>query len=219
MFEQEYERFLEAQRKSASGLRLEQLQKDLTGEKKLLKEVLWPVLKSFDGLIMESEMVSTTGVRIFIDVLFQPLGFAFESEGFGAHAENITRDRFTFERMRVRTMAMYGYKYLPFSWDELDKRSDACRRSVYELFGRFSSTSGAALNELTVSEREVLRYAFRLNRPLRLADACYCLQMRPDACRPVLRKLLEKKFIKPLSKGTQRHHEYGLEEKAKNYML
>ncbi len=34
MFEQEYRRFLEAQRRSASGVRLEQLNKDLTGEKK-----------------------------------------------------------------------------------------------------------------------------------------------------------------------------------------
>jgi hypothetical protein len=219
MFEQEFERFLKSQCKSASGLRLEQLQKDLTGEKKLLKEVLWPVLKSFDGLIMESEMVSTTGVRIFIDVLYQPLGFAFESEGFVAHAENITRDRFTFERMRARTMVMYGYKYLPFSWDELDKRPDACRRSVYELLGRFSSSGGIAFKELSVSEREVLRYALRLNRPFRLSDACFCLQLRPDASRTVLHMLLEKRLIKPLSKGTQRHHEYGLEEKAKNYML
>jgi hypothetical protein len=219
MFEQEFAKFFEAQCRSASGVRLEQLQKDLTGEKKLLKEVLWPVLKSFEGLTMESEMVSTTGVKIYIDVLYQPLGLAFESEGFVVHAENITRDRFTFERMRVRTMAMYGYKYVPFSWDEMDKRPDACRRSVYELLGRFSSTAGIALKELTVSEREVLRYALRLNRPLRLQDACFCLQMQSEAAIYVLRKLIEKKLLKPLNKGTQRYHEYGLEEKAMQYML
>jgi hypothetical protein len=219
MFENEFNEFLETQRKSASGLRLEQLQKDLTGEKKLIKEVLYPVLQSFDGLVMESELISSTGVEIFIDVLYEPLGFAFESEDFGAHAENITRDRFTFERMRIRTMVMHGYKYLPFSWDELDKKSDACRRSVFELLGRFSSTVGIAHKELSISEREVLRYGFRLNRPLRLEDACYCLQMRPQATRQVLIKLIEKKLIKPLNKGTIRFHEYTLEEKAKIYML
>jgi hypothetical protein len=115
MFEKEFNEFLETQRKSANGLRLEQLQKDLTGEKKLIKEVLYPVFQSFEGLVMESELISSAGVRIFIDVLYEPLGFAFESEGFGAHAENITRDRFTFERMRIRTMVMHGYKYLPFT--------------------------------------------------------------------------------------------------------
>jgi hypothetical protein len=219
MFEKEFNEFLETQRKSASGLRLEQLQKDLTGEKKLIKEVLYPVFQSFDGLVMESELISSTGVKIFIDVLYEPLWFAFESEGFVAHAENITRDRFTFERMRVRSMVMHGYKYIPFTWDELDKKSDACRRSVFELLGRFSSTAGIAHKELTISEREVLRYSFRLNRPLRLEDACYCLKMRPQATRQVLLKLVEKKLIKPLNKGTIRFHEYALEEKATIYML
>jgi hypothetical protein len=219
MFEHEFNQFLDAQRHSAKGQRLEQLKKDLTGEKKLLKEVLWPVLNSFDGLIMEHELVSTTGVKIFIDVFYEPLGIAFESEGYVVHAENITRERFTFERMRIRTMAMYGFKFIPFSWDELDKRSDACRRSVYELLGRFSSTNGLAHTELTVFEREVLRYALRLNRPLHLKDACYCLQLKEESTRQVLRKLMEKKLIMPVSKGTHRHYAYGLEEKVKNYML
>jgi hypothetical protein len=219
MFEEAFNEFLDKQRRSASGQRLEQLHKDLTGEKKLMKEVLWPVLKSFDGLSMEHELVSTTGVKIYLDVFYEQLGIAFESEGFVVHAENITRERFMFERMRIRTMAMYGYKYIPFSWDELDKRSEVCRRSVYELLGRFSSTAGIALNELTVSEREVLRYALRLNRPLRMRDACYCLQLVPKTARNVLKKLMEKKLIKPNSNGLQRHHEYIIEEKVRQYML
>jgi hypothetical protein len=147
------------------------------------------------------------------------LGIAFESEGFVVHAENITRDRFIFERMRIRTIAMYGYKYIPFGWDELDKKAEACRRSVYELLGRFSSNAGIAFTELTVSEREVLRYALRLNRPLHLADACYCLQLGAKPTRNVLVTLMEKKLIKPNGSGIQRHHSYLLEEKVKQYML
>jgi hypothetical protein len=219
LFEHEFNRFLDEQRRLASGQRSEQLQKDLIGEKKLIKEVLWPVLKSFDGLSMEHELTSTSGVKIYLDVFFEPLNIAFESEGFVAHAENITRERFNFERMRIRTIAMYGYKYIPFSWDELDKRAEACRRSVYELLGRFSSTAGIALNELTVSEREVLRYALRLNRPLRLEDASYCLQVGTKPTRNVLIRLMEKNLIKPIGNGTQRHHMYIIEEKVKQYML
>jgi hypothetical protein len=216
MFEAEFAKFHEEQCRTASGQRLEQLKKDLTGEKKLLSTVLWPVLKSFEGLIMEYELVTILGTRIFIDVFYQPLWLAFESEGFAAHAGNISRDRFSFERMRVRTLVMYGYKYVPFSWDELDKKPEACRRSLYELLGRFSST---AEEELTVYEREVLRYALRLCRPLRLADACYCLQLGPEASRKILRKLVDKKILKPLGTGTMRLHEFILEEKAAEYLL
>jgi hypothetical protein len=101
MFEDEFNKFLAEQRRSASGQRLEQLQKDLTEEKKLMKEVICPVLKSFDGLSMEHELVSTTGVKIYIDVFFQPLGIAFESEEFVAHAENITRECLAHKELTV----------------------------------------------------------------------------------------------------------------------
>lgn len=61
MFEKEIEEFLKAQARSARGRRLEMLQSDLTGTKKLLGSVLLPVLKNFDGVTLEFEMMSTTG--------------------------------------------------------------------------------------------------------------------------------------------------------------
>lgn len=218
-FEQEFGRFLEEQRRAASGMRLEQLQRDLTGEKKMLSTVIWPVMKSFDGLTLEYEMVSTAGVKIYVDVFYEPLRIAFESEGFVPHAENITRERFSFERMRVRTMMMYGYKYVPFTWDEMDKRPEACRRSVYELLGRFAGTSGIAYKELGVFEREVIRYALFLNKPFGLKDVCSCLHLGEEASRKVLRKLVDKELVKTLGKGKLRHHDYILGANAADYVL
>lgn len=92
MFEQEFDKLLHSQQSLATGTRLEQLQKNLVGEKKLLEVVVWPVLKSFDGIILEHEIISTTGVKIYIDVFYEPLELGFESEGFVVHAEGITRD-------------------------------------------------------------------------------------------------------------------------------
>lgn len=210
MFEEAFGRFLEEQRSSASGQRLERLHKDLTGEKKMLGEVVWPVLRSFEGITLEYEIISLTGVKIYIDAFYEPLRWALESEGFVPHAQNITRDRFDFERMRVRTIAMYGYTYIPFSWDELDKKPEACRRAVYELLGRHS-TEGSAPG-LSVYEREVLRYAMRLNRPLRPADVRDCLRLGTTASRQVLRNLMEKKLIHPATGTTHRHHQYIMDK-------
>ncbi|QGQ98591.1 hypothetical protein EHS13_28775 [Paenibacillus psychroresistens] len=195
------------------------LNKDLTGTKKLLEVVLWPVLKSFDGLTLEYEVVSTTGVRIFIDVFYLPLEFAFESEGFVSHGDNITRDRFSFERMRVRTMAICRYLYIPFTWDELDKKAEACRRAFYELLGRYSRLSGGSYSELSLFEREVMRYALQLNRPIRLGDACHCLQSGPEFSRRILRQLMEKKLLKPITDNTHRNHSYVLEDIAREYLI
>lgn len=81
----------------------------------------------------------------------------FECDGYVPHVELMTRDRFSFERMRVRSFALIGYKYIPFSRDEMDKKPEMCRRAVYELIGRYGG--GDRLMELPVWMREVLRHA------------------------------------------------------------
>jgi hypothetical protein len=220
MFEVEYEKFLHQQRTSASGQRLEMLSRDLSGTKKLLEVVVWPALNSFEGVILECEIMSSTGVKVYIDIFYEPLGIAFECEGFVVHAEKITRDRFDFEKMRVRTMGIYGFRYTPFSRDQLDKQPDACRRSFYELLGRYTSIAGSkAMEELSVYEREVIRYSFRLIRHIRLEDVCYCLKVKHEAARKVIKNLVSKKILVPKGTGTLRCHEYQVLPKGKDYLL
>lgn len=218
-FERMWDSFLQAEILSAEGRRLERLKKDLVGEKKMFSEVLWPVFQTFEGFSLEYEMKSINGVNIYLDAVYHPLRIVFESEGFVPHAEGITRERFSFERMRIRTLALYGYKFIPFSWDELDKRPESCRRAVYELLGRFSGSGDRAIRELTVYERETIRYALRLHRPFRLQDVCYCLGLGADASRRVLRKLLEKGVIRPLGHGRKKIRLYELDQRVKDYIL
>lgn len=219
MNENDFEDFLKAQKQSASPRRLEMLEKDLSGTKKMLECVLLPVFGSFEGMVMEYEFISTSGVRAYVDIFYKPLEISFESEGFVSHAESITRDRFSFEKTKVRTSSIYGYKYMPFSWDQLDKKSEFCRRDIYELLGRLGSNGGLEIEELSVNEREFIRYALRLNRPFRLADVCNCLQLKSEASRAVLRKLLEKKLIRPVKPNKLRVYAYVLEDKARKLRL
>ncbi len=218
-FEREWDLFLRSQIETARGNRKERLLQDLIGEKKMFREALWPVFQTFEGFILEYPLRSTSGVTIYMDACYEPLRIAFESEGYIAHAENITRDRFAFERMRIRTLALYGYKYIPFSWDELEKRPADCQRAVYELLGRYSYTNESMIHELSVYERELLRYALWLNRPFRNEDAQLCLQLGEVTCRKVLKGLLEKKLIKAAGSGRLKIRWYELDERAMNYIL
>lgn len=206
-FEVEFKKFVEAQRKGAKGRRLELLQKDMTGEKKLFRELIWPVFKSFDGFVMQYEMIGANGVTMYIDAFYVPLGIAFESEGFVAHAENITRDRFDFERFRIRTMANKGYIYFPYSWDELNKKPEACRSSLYELLGKLRGAS----EDLSLYERTVLQYASYINRPIRVSDVCECLGKGEALSRKVLKELYLKKKLRPVRPDKLRNYAYVLE--------
>jgi hypothetical protein len=90
---------------------------------------------------------------------------------------------------------------------------------MYELLGRFSSYTGFTMEELSVPEREVLRYARRLNRPIKLKDVCYCLQLGPKASRRVLLCLIKKKIIIPINLEKQRIHAYVIEEHSQSHLL
>lgn len=210
MFELEYERLLEEQKRNASGMRLEMLKKQGEGERRLVADILLPVLETTSGLILEYEFITLSGVKAYIDAFYEPLESGFEGEGFVVHAENITRSRFDFERQKVRSMAIQGIKYIPFTWDEMDKKSESCRRAIYELLGRYTNGSGAAYSEVSLYEREVIRYALRLGRPIRMADVCECLQTAHQFSRAVLRKMVNKNLLRPIRENAARHHEYVL---------
>lgn len=219
MYEEEFDRLLEEQIRTAKGQRLEMLRKDKTGEKKLFCEVVRPVLPTVKDLIMEYEITSLTGAKIYLDFYLPYLRWAIECEGFVPHAEKITRDRFDFERVRVRTMKAYRIDFIPFTWDELRSKPEMCRRSLYELLGRQSVLPGAAYEELTIFEREIIRYAIYLNRFFNMEDVTYCTGLKKDAGRKILRGMIDKGLILPTGGGQRRFHEFTLLDKSRNYLI
>jgi hypothetical protein len=214
VFEKEYEDFWKEQVRVASGQRLEMLQRDLTGTKKLLELLLKPVLGSFEGLILEYEMVGLSGSKIYGDAFHPQLRTVFEEDSFVTHAEKITRDRFSFERARARSIATLGYTYFPYSRDELEKKPDFCQRNLFELIGRIGNIEGTGLLQLPVYEREVIRFAVFRDKPFRLADVCGWLQLIDETCRKILRNLEIKGLVYPIGGGRTRCHEFMITEKA-----
>jgi hypothetical protein len=140
-FEIEFERFLAGHIDSATGQRREMLKADLKGTNLLLEVVIWPALKSFEGVKLEYEMLTSTGVKMYVDAFYEPLMIAFECEGYVSHAEKITRDRFDFEKTRIRSVGKSRKMFMPYSKDQLDKQPEMQTRlfrsigPIYEHLG------------------------------------------------------------------------------------
>jgi predicted transcriptional regulator len=83
----------------------------------------------------------------------------------------------------------------------------------------YGSLGVETIYHLTVNEREVIRYALRLNRPIELEDVKFCLQMGKTSSIKILKNLWDKSLIKPVGDGIHRIHAYELEDKARNLML
>jgi hypothetical protein len=214
VFEKAYDTFWKEQIRIADGQRLEMLQRDLSGTKLLLEMVLFPVFGTFEDLVLEYEMASLSGTKIFGDVFHPMLRIVFEEDSFVTHAEKITRDRFSFERARARSVATLGHVYFPYSRDELEKKAHFCQRNLYELIGRIGIADGIGLLQLPVYEREVLRFAVMRSKPFRLIEACDWLQLKYEACRKVLGSMESKGLLYLVGGGNTRCHEFMNTEKG-----
>jgi len=73
--------------------------------------------------------------------------------------------------------------------------------------------------ELTVNEREVIRYGLYLHRNLRLEDVKYCLQCQYDLAIKVIRSLISKQMLNLRGTGSQRYHEYEILPLVRDYLL
>ncbi|CAI6083979.1 hypothetical protein [Cohnella sp. JJ-181] len=208
--------FIEKQRKSAKGQRQEMLQRDLSGTIKLLTDLLLPVFGTLDGFQLEYEIVGASGVKIYADVYYEPLGLVFECDGYVPHVELMTRDRFSFERMRMRTFALGGYTYFPFSRDELDKKPEMCKRAVYEALGR-RGRGGGGLLELAVHERELLRMAAD-SRMFTSQDVRDWLGVGHRKARELIGSMKQTQFIVRVGGGDRRDYGYTIGEKGRELL-
>ncbi len=212
-FEAAFEAFLARQKAEATGVRREMLEADLTGTKKLC-ETLWRVFGSFEDLELEYELVSETGVKIYVDVYHRKLRIVFEAEGYVVHVEKVSRSRHSFEQMRIRSIMKLDLKYMPFSWDELDKKPEACIRSVYEALGRFGRPDGNGWMALSVYEREIIRCGQVHSGAFTIRDVSGWLGLKPESVRKVLRSLVEKELLLMEGGSKRRFHKFRVSDKT-----
>jgi hypothetical protein len=218
-FEEEFEKLLEVQKAAATGQRSEMLNRNLTGTKLLMKNLLLPVFGKSDGMVLEYEMTGPSGVKIFGDVGLPSLRLIVEEDHFITHAEKVTRDRFSFERARARSVAVNLFIYFPYSRDELEKRPEESQRSLYELLGKLGTKEGTGLMKLPVYEREVLRCAWLRGQTFRLGDVSEWLLLGRETCRKIIWEMQKKELVCSVGGGPKRCYEFHITEKSLQLLM
>lgn len=196
------------------------LERDLYGTRLLLSKLLLPVLKTLDGLVLEYEVLSQNGVKLYTDAFFEPLQHVYECEGFVPHVELQTRERHDFAQSRLRTFAAKRFVYVPFSRDELEKKPEACRRSLYEIIGeQTTSQQNGKLYLLPIVERELLRYALYVSNRFSLSSACESLGIGEASARRHLRSLYNKRLLCSVGSGDRRLHYYRITDEGRAHFF
>jgi hypothetical protein len=140
-------------------------------EKLFLQQVWWPLFESFDNLHPEYEIYDWNRKSQFLDFAYLSHGgrFGIECDGFQSHIREMDREKFSYALNRDTFLTGMGWRMIHFSFDDIQNRPEVCQMLLQLVIGPHLIRSSTAAT-LTPDEKEVLRLAFNLSRPIRPKD-------------------------------------------------
>jgi hypothetical protein len=220
MFDQAYMEFLKHHQSHRTGERLRRL---LEGhghaEQLFLEKVWWPAFGQFHHLHPEYEVFDFKEGSRFLDYSYLrgPLRVAIEIDGFGPHLRNISRWQFSDQCRRQNYLTIDGWKVLRFSYDCLVDKPRICQQELQQFMGRWLG-EGAMVEEASAVEKEIVRLAMRLVRPITPGDVAEALRVGYPYARKLLNQLVEKGWLVSNS-GNKRIRSYRLDLDRKPFRL
>ncbi|MNO78899.1 hypothetical protein D3C76_700530 [compost metagenome] len=171
-FETAHVAFIQYHLHSRSGERKGRLERGhREAEKLFCRNVWWPLRLNFDDLHPEFEVLDWRGLSYFCDFAFitRYVKLVIEIKGFGPHVRDMDRIKYCNELNRETFLSAMGFQVISFAYDDVASRPELCMTLLRMLLSRYRSESSPVSME-SVSEREIIRLAYTLARPLRPID-------------------------------------------------
>jgi hypothetical protein len=185
-------------------------------ERLMLEHIWWPAFGHFDHLHPEYEVSDYFDGKRYIDFALIRAGIyiAIEIDPFGTHYAKLDRRQFSNQWVRQMHLFNDSWSFIRISYDDLIERPRLWQQLLQQMVGRLFGDHQLTY-ELSASERDILRLALRLSRPIKLADVQTLLQCGYDTARKQLTMLEHKKWLKPQGKGLMRTHAWRLDSTRK----
>lgn len=173
-FEQAHKQFIQHHLERRTGERKGRLERGHQhAEQLFLKQVWWPIAGDFDDLHPEYEILDWRGRPYFADFAYLPsnLKFIIEIKGYSVHVASMDRQRYSMELNRELFLQALGYRVVSMAYDDIADRPELCIMLLKNLLGAYrpgKSMSGSS--HLEAFDRELIRLAFTLARPIRPGD-------------------------------------------------
>lgn len=222
-FEESYALFMEHHLGHRSGERRGRLERGHAhAESLFLRQVWWPLRGDFTDLHPEYEVSDWRGRSYFADFAWLPGGgevkLLFEIKGFAAHVRDMDRQKYCHELNRETFLHAMGYQVISFAYDDVEQRPDLCINLLRMVISRYHPEN-APVSRGLLAEKEVIRLAIMLVRPIRPVDVKQHFEVDHKTAVLMLQRLTEKGWLKPLYRGKgERVICYELVRGALNYL-
>ncbi|EFM09629.1 conserved hypothetical protein [Paenibacillus curdlanolyticus YK9] len=220
-FEQAYGQFLEHHTTSRADERRGRLVRGHQyAEKLLLQQVWWPLFGTLEHLHPEYEIYDWNRKSQFLDFAFLPAygKFGIECDGFQSHVKDMDREKFSYSLNRDTFLTGMGWKMLHFSFDDIQNRPEVCRLLLQLAIGPYLLRNAPVRPESMV-EKDILRLAWSLARPIRPKDVIERFGVNFRTARNWLRALTDKGLLRPIENRTNHVRAYALKAEPKELLL
>ncbi|MCC2683780.1 MAG: hypothetical protein K0R75_679 [Paenibacillaceae bacterium] len=192
-FNEAHDKFIKYHLSKRSGERRGRLQRGhMEAEQLFCRNVWWPLRNQFDNLHPEYEVVDWRGLSYFCDFAWitDSVKLIIEIKGFGPHVQDMDRKKYCNEQNRETFLTAMGYEVIAFAYDDVAHRPELCITLLRMVINRFQ-TDEAPVTIDSLLEREIVRLAHTLARPLRPIDVQRYLQVNHRTAVSKLRSLCE----------------------------
>lgn len=171
-FEEAHAAFIKRHLQKRTGERKGRLDRGhREAEKLFCQQVWWELRGHFDDLHPEYEVQDLRGRSFFCDFAWITVvaKIIIEIKGFGPHVTDMDRQKYCNELNRETFLTAMGYQVISFAYDDVAYRPELCKTLLRMVLSRYQVTVSPTSIE-NVIEREVIRLAYTLARPLRPVD-------------------------------------------------
>lgn len=216
-----YEGFMKKHIESRTGERRRRLVGvDRHAEELFAKTVWYPLRGDFDHLHPEYEVPDWRKRSYFADYAWRMkwVTVLIEIKGFGIHVTDMDRDKYSRELNRETYLVAMGYNVVSFSYDDVRKHPEVCINLLRMVLSRFES-GHAPVSRAQLAEKELLRLAIRMVKPLRPIDVQAYFDIDYRTAVAMMRSLTQKGWFKPVFDVTgKKVIRYELVHHAANFM-
>ncbi len=196
-----YSRWLEEHVAARRGERRRRIEGGLGHAESAFVHAIWlPAMRSLAHLHPEYEVTDFLEGKRYIDFAYLrgPIKIAFEIDGYGPHLRDMTRRQFCDQWVRQMHLINDGWIVVRIGYDDTKERPRMWQQLIQQMIGRwFASESERehGISPAVSMEREVLRLANSLDRPLALGDVKRLLGCEYRLARKVVGALVEKGWL------------------------
>lgn len=202
-FEQAHQAFMQGHLDARTGERQARLKRGHShAELLFLQQVWWPLKGNFVALHPEYEVLDWRNRSYFADFAWLP-GYAkllIEIKGFAPHVRDMDRQKYCNELNRETFLAAMGYEVISFAYDDVEQRPELCQALLRMLLARYQLEL-SPLSGGTWEEKEIVRLAVQLARPIRPQDVKDYFQLDYRKVKRLLTALCEKGWLAPVRRG------------------